>query len=415
VGDPSASGRKYDLYSPAFQASSYETFARMRRDDPVFRQTGLDGKTPIWFVTRYEDAATVPLDDERFVRDYRLALDPEQLEADSTPPIVQLIDNHMLSKDGEEHRRLRRLVTKAFTPRMVEQLRPRIETIAGQLLDAIEADGHAELMEAYAFPLPIAVIAELLGIPTGDRDRFRTWSEAMVMPSFGDEELARFVALMDEFVTYLHELFARRRANPTEDLVSALVAAHEQDDALSEDELVGMTVLLIVAGHETTVGLIGNAVLALLTHPGERERLETEPGLLPTAVEELLRFDSPVERTLNRWATTEVELGGCTIRRGDLVIPILGSANRDEERFAEPDRLDLSRKDIRHLAFGRGSHYCLGAPLARLEAEIALAALLGRFPTLRLAITLDQLAWRPTPGFRRLSALPVTWDSPTSR
>jgi cytochrome P450 len=318
---PHATERKYELYGPGFQARSYETFARMRRDDPVLCQPGFDGTTPIWFLTRYDDVAAVLLDDTRFVRDPSRALEPEQIAANPMPPVVGLVENHMLSKDGDEHRRLRRLVTKAFTPRMVERLRPRIEELANRLLDAVDADGRADLMEAYAFPLPIVVIAELLGIPTEDRDGFREWSEAAVMPAIADDEVARFVALMEEFVSYLRALFDRRRATPADDLVSAPVAAHEQDDALSEDELVGMTVLLIVAGHETTVGLIGNGILALLTYPEERARLESDPGLVAGAIEELLRFDSPVERALNRWAATDVELGRHTIRRGDLVIP----------------------------------------------------------------------------------------------
>jgi cytochrome P450 len=402
--------RKYDLYSAAFRADPFAVFARMREEDPVFSQPGLDGTTPIWFVTGYDDVAAVLLDDDRFVRDPRNALTAEELEVRSGSfPDLGPIENHMLNRDGDDHRRLRRLVTKAFTPKMVEQLRPRIQTIADELLDAVEAHGEMDLSAAYAFPLPITVIAEMLGVPQADRDRFKEWSDAIVTPTNGEDELQRFFEQMGEFVGYLTELFAARRAAPTDDLISALLAARDEDDALSEDELFGTVVLLIVAGHETTVGLIGNAVVNLLEHPEQLALVREDASLLPAAVEEVLRYEGPVERTLNRWAATDVDLGGHTIRRGDLVIAIVGSADRDGNRFADPDRLDVRREDVRHLAFGRGSHYCLGAPLARLEAQIALETLFRRLPGLRLAVPRRELEWRPTPGFRRIAALPVAW------
>jgi cytochrome P450 len=401
--------RKYDLYGADFRADPHPTFAAMRRDDPVFCQPGLDGQAMIWWVTRYEDAAAVLLDDERFVRDPRRALSPEEIDERPAPLSLEMIENNMLNRDGEDHRRLRRLVTKAFTPRVVEELRPRIQVIADELIDAVEARGEMDLAAEYAFPLPITVIAELLGVPTEDQDRFRTWSDAIITPAITPEETEIFFAQMGEFVAYLHELFAARRSEPRDDLVSALLRARDEGDALSEDEVFGTVVLLIVAGHETTVGLIGNGVLQLLRHADQLELIRNDESLLPTAIEELLRFDGPVERTLNRWAATDVELGGKTIRRGEMVIAIVGSADRDPERFADPDRLDVTRTDNRHLAFGRGSHYCLGAPLARLEAEIALATLFRRLPGLRLAIEDDALEWRATPGFRRLVWLPVAW------
>lgn len=407
-------GRKYELYSDSFRADPHAVFAQMREHDPVLCQPGIDGETPIWFVTRHEDVAAVLVDDERFVRDPRLALTGAQLEELAGPPVAEAINNHMLNRDGDDHRRLRRLVTKAFTPRMVEQLRPRIQEIADGLIDAVAGPGSPgagsmDLAAAYAFPLPITVIAELLGVPQADQDRFRDWSDAIITPVIGSEALERFFGQMGELVEYLTELFAERRAEPRDDLVSALLAARDAQDALSEEEVFGTVVLLIVAGHETTVGLIGNAVLHLLGHPDQLALLRADPSLLPGAIEELLRYDGPVERTLNRWAATDVELGGHTIRRGELVIAIVSSADRDPDRFPEPDRLDVTREDARHLAFGRGSHYCLGAPLARLEAEIALETLFRRLPGLRLAVPREELEWRPTPGFRRLVSLPVAW------
>ncbi len=402
--------RKYDLYSDAFRAETYATFARMRADDPVFCQPGLDGETPIWWVTRYDDAEAVLLDDERFVRDPRLALPPEQVSA-GLPEFFSFIDSNMLNRDGDDHRRLRRLVSKAFTPRMVEQLRPRIQEIADELIDGVAADGEMELVSAFAFPLPITVIAELLGVPTADRESFRKWSGAMVSPALAADELEQADALLGAFVQYLLALFAERRQEHGEDLVSALVAVEDGGDTLSEEELCSMVALLIVAGHETTVSLIGNALLALLTHPEERAALEHDPSLLPRAVEELIRYDGPVERTLNRWAAVDVELGGRTIRRGETVIVLLGAADHDPERFEAPDELALAaEREARHLGFGRGRHFCLGAPLARLEAEIALGTLL-RLPGLRLAVAEDELRRRPVPLFRSLVALPVAWDS----
>src|SRR5947209_971438 len=274
-----AATRKYDLYSDRFRAETYATFAQMRAEDPVFCQPGIDGETMIWFVTRHNDVVAVLLDDERFVRDPALALSAEDLEAFSTglPESFAFIDQHMLNRDGEDHRRLRRLVTKAFTPRMVEELRPRIQEIADELIDAVESRGEMDLVDEFAFPLPITVIAELLGIPVADRDRFRRWPNAMVTPAFTPEDLAQFGASANEFVAYLRELFERRRSTPGDDLVSALLQVEDGGDTLSEEELFSMVVLLIIAGHETTVSLIGNAVLALLQDPDQRAALERDP------------------------------------------------------------------------------------------------------------------------------------------
>jgi cytochrome P450 len=266
-----------------------------------------------------------------------------------------------------------------------------------------------DLVDAFAFPLPITVIAELLGIPVADRDRFRLWSNSIMTPALTPEAVDRAGALMREFVAYLRQLFERRRATPGADLVSALLQVDEAGDKLTEQELSSMVALLIIAGHETTVSLIGNAVLVLLKHPEHRARVERDPALIGPAIEELLRYEGPVERALNRWAAEDVELGGKTIRRGDGVIVVLGSADRDAARFRDPDVLDFERDDNKHVAFGRGSHYCLGAPLARLEADIALTTLFRRLPGLRLAVPAEDLRWRPVPLFRSLVSLPVAW------
>jgi cytochrome P450 len=405
--------RRYDLYSHEFRLTTHETYAQMREASPVHQQPGLDGETPIWFVTRYDDVVALLTDNVHFVLDPKLALTPEELEAYVAEiEADERASENLLAKDGEDHRRLRRLVTKAFTPRIVEQLRPRIQQIADELIDQVEARGRMELVDDYAFPLPITVIAELLGIPVEDRERFRVWSSNAVMPAFTpeDRELARRRG--DEFIAYLDDLFKQRRADPTDDLVSALVLTEDGGDTLSENELYGMVVLLIVAGHETTVSFIANAVLALLSNPEQLAELRADPTLMPSAVEELLRYDSPVERTITRWVAADVELGGQSLRRGEFVVAVVGSANRDETQFDDAATLDLRREAAgKHVGFGRGPHYCLGAPLARLEAEIALETLLHRLPGLRLAIATEDLYWRPIPIFRSLSELPVAWDA----
>ena len=385
----------------------------MREESPVHLQPGLDGETPIWFVTRYDDVVTVLTDNERFVVDAKLALTEDELRAlDEASPLPNddRVNTNLLTMDGEDHRRVRQLVAKAFTPRMVERLRPRIEEIADDLVDRVAAEGRMELVDDFAFPLPIIVIAELLGIPAEDRDRFRVWSNSFLLPPLTDELREQFLRHTDEFVAYLDVLFAKRRAEPSDDLLSALVQAEEHGDRLSENELYSMAVLLIVAGHETTVSHITNAVLALLGQPDELERLQADPSLMRNAVEELLRYDSPVERTIARWVTEDTQFGGQSIARGDLVIAVVGSANRDDAQFPDADVLDLGRTANRHVGFGRGPHFCLGAPLARLETEIALETLLRRLPNLRLAIAEDDLYWRPIPLFRSLASLPVAWD-----
>jgi len=399
--------RKYELYGDAFKRDPYPTFAAMRRDDPIHRQPGLDGKTPIWFVTRYADAEAM-LRDPRFVRDPRLALPPDRLPPAS--PLDALLGEHMLNRDGADHRRLRELVSQGFTPKRVADLRPRVEAIAAMLLDPLEGSGEADLIDAFAFPLPTIVILEMLGVPADDRGRFRAWANALLEPPMTPQAQAESTRLLTEFTDYLRGLFAERRAQPRDDLLSALLAAEQAGDRLSESELFSTMVLLIVAGHETTVNLIANGVLALSERPELRDALAADPSRLPRAIEEFLRYDGSVERALNRWAAEDVEWGGQPIRRGEPVILILSSANRDEARFERPDELDPERAPNAHLAFGKGPHYCLGAPLARLEAEVALRALLTRLPRLRLSVPREALRYRFLPGFRALQALPVRWD-----
>jgi cytochrome P450 len=399
--------RKYDLYSQSMKNDPYPVFDRMRQDDPIFSQPDIDGKTMIWFLTRYDDVELLLRDDQRFVRDQRNALPPEQVYQPNELQV--LLSNHMLNKDGAEHRRLRNLVSKAFTPLRVKALRPRIQSITEQLIDGVQERGQMDLIADYAFQVPTIVISELLGVPVEERTRFRAWTNAVVAPALDEASQTRAAQLMREFVSYLRALFATRRQIPQDDLISALLRAQEAGDQLSEAELFSTTVLLIVAGHETTVNLIGNAVLALLRQPELWRQLAQDSVQMEAALEEFLRYDSPVERVLPRWAAQDTVLSGQQIKKGDMVIGVVGSANRDPEHFAQPEKLDLQRGSQRHLAFGHGAHYCLGAPLARLEGEIALKTLLRHLPNLRLAVPESELVWRTVPVFRGLMALPVSW------
>lgn len=401
--------RKYQIYGPEFKKQAHQVFESMRLDEPVFRQAGLDGKTEIFFVTAYDLVDQILRDDKRFVRDITNALTPQETAAlPQQDPLLELIGNHMLNKDGTDHRRLRNLVSQAFTPRMVENLRPRIEAIASELLDRMQPQGQADLVNAYAFPLPITVIAELMGIPLEDQELFREWSNSLISPSLTPDTIAKFMADMKAFVDYLTHLFEQRAQHPTDDLTSALLQASLEGDRLSQQELFSMVVLLIVAGHETTVNLITNAALALLQNPTKANQLRQNPQLMPAAIEEFIRYDGPVERVFVRYAAQDLELGGVFIARARPVIGIIAAANRDPAKFSNPHQLNFERGNNPHLGFGKGAHYCLGAPLARLESEIALRALLERLPNLRL---LDgDLEYRDLPMFKSLVRLPVGWD-----
>jgi len=406
--------RKYELYSKEFRENSHAVFARMRADDPVFKQIGLDGKTPIWFVTRYDGVQQVLLDDTHFVLDAKLVFNEDErkrLFGALDPQIDSMLNNHMLNKDGEDHRRLRSLVSKAFTPKVIQNMRPRIEAIAGELLDKVQANGEMELVSDYAFPLPITVIAELLGIPLDNQNQFRIWSNAFVRPAITEEEQKETFVLLQEFVGYMQKLVAERRLHPGDDLLSRLIHVEEAGDRLNESELFSMLSLLIVAGHETTVSLMGNAVLALLQNPNAHKEISNNPDLIPAALEEFLRYDSPVERSLTRIVADDIEFGGQQLNKGDLIIAVLGSANRDDAQFESPTALNIHRKPNTHIAFGKGVHYCLGAPLARLEGEIALRTLFDRIPDLALDITFEELEWRDVPLFHSLVRLPVKWNS----
>jgi cytochrome P450 len=384
------------LFGPEFTRDPFPSYAALRRDAPVSR-VQLPGGLSVWLVTRYDDARQA-LSDPRLSR-AQSASNGRRL---TSGMFNQALTQHMLSSDPPDHTRLRRLVSGVFTPRRVELLRPRIADIAEALL--ADLDGEVDLVETFAFPLPIQVICELLGIPVADRDRFREWSNVVVSgPAAG----ARLGPATDAMLAYIRALLDDRRAHPVDDLLGGLVDARDGGDRLSDDELCSMVFLLLVAGHETTVNLIGNAVLRLIADPALAERLRTSPEALPATVEEFLRYEGPVALSTYRRSVEPLTIGDVEIPAGETVVVSLLSANRDERRFAAADTFDADRADGGHLAFGHGIHYCLGAPLARAEAQIGLGRLLARFRTVELAVAAEDLTFRPGVLMHGVTALPV--------
>jgi cytochrome P450 PksS len=397
-----------NIASPEFKADPFPFYADLRAKAPVYR-TVLPTREPAWLITRYDDAVAV-LKDDRFVKDPSRALTPAQLaRLPWFRTIFPALRRHLLSVDGADHTRLRALVNKAFTPRLVEQMRDRIQALTDELLAAVQPRGRCDLIGAFTLPLPVTVISDMLGVPPADRRAFHRWSNALLAAAHSTWRLLYAVPNGVLFLRYLRKFIKRRRAEPGKDLVTALIEAEEAGDRLSENELLAMVMLLLVAGHETTVNLIGNGMLALLEHPHQLEKLRADPGLIKPAVEELLRFTSPVETATERYAREDVPLGGVTIPRGEMVFVAIASANRDERQFPNPDVLDLTREPNKHLSFGLGEHFCLGAPLARLEAQLAINTLLRRLPGLRLEVAPGRLRWRRGLLLRGLEALPVAF------
>jgi cytochrome P450 PksS len=400
TGRPPASGA-VDILSPEHKANLYPFYARLRAEAPVYPTALPDGQRA-WLITRYDDVVMV-LKDERFAKDRSHALKQFWI-----PGAFKGLARNMLHRDGADHARLRALVQKAFSPRLVEQMRPRVQGLADGLLDAAQRRGRLDLIRDYAQPIPTTIIAEMLGVPVADRHRFQRWSRAIVSVSPSFWGMLTAIPPLWAFMRYIRKLVRARRAAPRDDLLSALVHAKEAGEQLSEGEVVAMVCLLLIAGHETTVNLIGNGMLALLQHPEQMEKLRNDPSLIRSAVEELLRFDGPLETATDRFAAEDLTAAGVTIPRGEIVFAAIGSANRDERQFADPDALDITREPSKHLAFGLGAHYCLGAPLARLEGQVAINALLRRTSRLRLAVAPGALRWRRGLAVRGLEALPVS-------
>ncbi|MFE2705655.1 cytochrome P450 family protein [Streptomyces mirabilis] len=379
----------------------YAVYDRLRDTAPVHRVAGTDGN-PAWLVTRYEDVREA-LANPLLSMDKKHAL-PGSYQRLSLPPAL---DANLLNMEAPDHTRIRRLVVRAFTARRIEQLRTPVRETADRLLDALGRHGSADLIAAYAAPLPITVICDLLGIPGEHRRDFRAWTDVLVAPDPARPGAAKeAVAAMLGFLT---QLLADKRKKPADDLLCDLIAVRDEGDRLSEDELMSLAFLILFAGYENTVQLIGNAILGLLTHPDQLAALRANPERFPNAVEEFARHEGPALLAIRRFPVEDVTIGAVTVPAGETVLLSLAAANRDPARFPDPERLDLGRDASGHLALGRGIHYCVGAPLARLETEIAVSALLERLPDLALDADPAELRWRPSLRARGLLALPVTY------
>jgi cytochrome P450 len=427
--DPSelfADMERIDLSDPEYREQAFERYEEMRARCPVSRAiiTSGDGgvdeqsvfRRPLWLVTDYEVGSRALLD-RAITVDMTSVLTPEQLaQMPETPEVFQPLRRNILTVDPPDHTRLRKLVQPSFTASAIEKLRPRIQQITDDLLDAVEAtaaergesapDRQMELISQFSYPLPITVICEMLGIPPEDRDQTRRWSEDLLSAQSPDrmEEIGRNIG---EFIAYLRNLFARKRETPGDDLISQLLQVEVDGDRLTEDEILAMVFILFVAGHITTVNLIANGVFALLTNPEQAAKLRSDSGLASNAVEEILRYYGPAETTTPRFAREDVELGGQVIAKGDPLLVVLAAADRDPARFADPQSFEITRDDAnRHIAFGKGVHACLGAPLARLEGQIALETLFLRYPDLRLAVPKSEITWAPS-FLRSLTGLPL--------
>jgi cytochrome P450 len=399
------SGVSFDPLSASYRTNPYTTYRHLQARDPVHWSSLVQG----WVITRHADVIDL-LRDDRFSADRMKA---EAFEAARRErkgrPFQRFMEQNLLGLDPPDHTRLRGLVTQAFTPRVVEDMRSHIGSIVGDLLDAVEAKGSMDLIGDLAYPLPVIVIAEMLGVPPEDRDRFKRWSDRLgagLDPLVTQETLAVADQAVVELREYFAPLFAARRAEPRGDLISALVEAEEAGERLDEEELYATCILLLAAGNETTTNLLGNGMLALLRHPDQFAMLRDDPSLIERAVEEMLRYDGPVQLT-SRVAMEDVWISGTRVAAGDFAVAMLGAANRDPLQFADAAAFKIDRDDNRHAAFGHGIHFCLGAPLARLEAQVAIPLLLERMPNLRLATS--EPTWRETTVLRGLKRLPVTF------
>ena len=400
----------FQLLDPAVVADPYPLYRRLRTEDPVHWDPFLHA----WVVTRYADVVTVL---HRFSA--RATPAPEQLEAlglSALIPVARVMVRQMLFMDAPAHARIRALASQAFTPRRVAGLRAHLHAIVDGLLDRVIGAGRMDVLGDFANPLPAIVSAEMLGLPSRDHGQLKIWSadfaEALGAFQHDPERAVKILKATEEMIHYFEDAIRAHRRHPGDGLLQALLTAELDGDRLTDDEVVANCIITMVGGQETTTNLIGNGILSLLRHPSELGRLARDPALVPAAVEELLRYESPSQQT-TRVAPEDVGLGGKTIRKGQAVIAVMGAANRDPERFPDPDRLDVGRADNRHLAFGWSSHFCFGAPLARLEGQIAFATILRRLGGLRL--TPEPLEWRPHLALRGLRALPVHFGDAADR
>jgi cytochrome P450 PksS len=398
--------RDLNLADREIRQNPYPLYAQLRREDPVaLVRVPFFGAT--YFISRYDDVAAA-FKDPRISTDLANASQDMWAPSWMVPRSLTIMGENMLTKDDPEHRRLRNLVHKAFTPKRIRDMAGRVETVAHELLDAAEKKETSDLVADYALPIPLVIISEMLDVPEEDRHPFHDLTaKFLASTSSGVLQMLTQMGTANKMIKFFERLIADRRANPGDDLLSALIAAEEEGDRLSEEELIGMVFLLLLAGHETTVNLIASGALALLEFPDELDRLRENPELMDSAIEELVRFTNPVELSTPRFALEEIEWHGVTIPQGHRILVGVGSANRDETVFENPDAIDITRHPNKHLGFGLGIHYCLGAPLARMEGKIALQALIDRFPDMRLAQRPEDLTWRKSTLVRGLEALPI--------
>ncbi|MED1270132.1 cytochrome P450 [Bacillus mycoides] len=394
------------LSSPIFKQEAYDIYEELRAFHPVYPLSSGE-QSQSWLITRYEDAISLLKDAKLMKNIENVFSNKEEVDVPISLENRELLRNHMLNSDPPDHSRLRSLAQKAFTPQMILQLEGRIHHIADTLLSKVEHNQSINLVSDYAFPLPIMVISEMLGIPLEDQHKFRVWSQAIIATPHTLEDMQKNNQKLGEFAEYIQHLVHKKRTNPADDLISALIKAESEGTKLNASELYSTITLLIVAGHETTVNLITNMTLALLEHPIQLQKLRQSPDLINLAIEEALRFYSPVELTTLRWTAEPFTLHGQNIQPKDRIIISLASANRDEKIFPNADVFDITRKNNRHIAFGHGSHFCLGAPLARLEAKIAISTLLLRMPTMQLQGNKEQVRWKENYLMRSLEELPL--------
>ncbi len=385
-----------------YKANPYAYYAQLRKEAPVYK-TVLPNGVDVYLVTRYDDVQA-GLKDSRLVKNISNARPPKMLDKLG----LNLNNSNMLKADPPEHTRLRKLANEAFKPKYINQMRGHIEQISNQLVDSVQASGRMDLIADYAFPLPITVISEMLGVPAKDHEKFSKWSSDLIASGALSSESSHFGTDILQLANYVRGLVADHHKRPKDDLISQLIDAEQDGDRLSDRELIGTTVLLLIAGHETTVNLIGNGMLVLLQYPEELEKLKQDPSFIKPAVEEILRFVNPVQ-AVNRYASEAIEIAGVQIPKGGHVMMMVAAANHDEARFEHADTLNITSEEAKHVAFSQGIHYCLGAPLARLEGEIAFSTLLKRLPTMRLAVASEQLMWRPAFELRGLHNLPVVF------
>lgn len=397
---------QHPLLTPEGRRNPLPIYAKLREQEPLTRIVDPMRGLSYWLFTRYDDCTEI-LKDPRFGKDQK-RLSAEAAQRSGYFDELAMLGQHLLGTDPPDHTRLRSLIAKAFTPARIEGLRPRIRAIAEELIDQVDGKGEMDVVANFAYLLPVTVIAELLGVPLEDHPRFRSWTTVLMTPP-PDGNMDPIRAAGFEFFQYLVSLVETRRATPQDDLISALIAAEEASDKLNSQELISMLFLLLIAGHETTVNLIANGTLALLDFPEQRERLEKDPSLLESAIEEMLRYCGPVETTTTRFAVEDMTMYGKDIKAGDLVLVSLLSAGHDESRFPDAGRFDIGRKPNKHMAFGYGIHFCLGAPLARMEGAIAFEVLLRRLPNLRLAVPREKLEFHPSLLLHAVRKLPVTF------